>query len=172
MTITVNDVLRIQGDFFSDLHAAEIDPFHQEDALQEAQLLSVRFDAVTGLAGLLFEMRQSLQTRGVNTGVLVDRGVSELAWSGPSRSGGLSAWPIGSSVTHRRAGLVRFELGMWPAPGALLSLNALEAHFYLGNVPGLAATPPDYTEVLPSEVSGQIADWNSSFVPVGLVHAS
>lgn len=166
--IPLADVLRPHGVDLAGLPAAEADPFAQEGALQEAQLLSVRFDAVTGVAGLLFEMRPSLQVRDANTGVLVARRVRELSWSSPARSGGLSAWPVGSSTTHRRAGMVRFELDMWPAPGASLSFEASDADFFLGRVPGLTAAPPDYTEVSPKEADGRIADWNSSFVPVGL----
>jgi len=64
--------------------------------------------------------------------------------------------------------MVRFELDMWPPPGASLSFEASDAYFFLGRVPGLASAPPDYTEVSPNEADGRVADWNSSFVPVGL----
>jgi len=48
--------------------APEMDPLTEEDALQEAQLLDVRFDALSLTVGLLFELRMAQQLREANTG--------------------------------------------------------------------------------------------------------
>ena len=45
----------------------EMDPLTEVGALQEAQLLGLKFDAVSGVAGLLFELRMALQLRETNT---------------------------------------------------------------------------------------------------------
>src|SRR4051794_19506320 len=83
----------------------EMDPLTEEDALQEAQLLDVRFDALAGFVGLVFELRQALQLREANTGVLVAHGVRTLTWSGPSRDTTLTAWSVGSSVPRAKDNL-------------------------------------------------------------------
>lgn len=147
----------------------EMDPLTEDDALREAQLLDVRFDALTLTVGLLFELRMALQLREGNTGVLVARGVRGLSWSGPSRETGLTAWTVGGSVPGPDQGLFCLQLGMWPAPGAQLSLLAESAAFFAVGVPGLSEVPPDYTDLDRQQVSVEIADWNSNFEPVHAV---
>lgn len=85
----------------------EMDPLTEEDALQEAQVAGVRFDALTRVVGIIFERRQALQLREANTGVLIAHGVWELSWSGSKRDEGLSAWPIDSSVPRTTGRLFR-----------------------------------------------------------------
>lgn len=63
----------------------EMDPLTEDDALQDAQVLDVRFDALSGVVGILFELRRALQLQEANTGVLVGQRVRELRWSGPAR---------------------------------------------------------------------------------------
>lgn len=75
-----------------------MDPFTERDALQEAQLLALRFDAVTGTAALLFELRVALQMREGNTGVLAATDVRRLVWSGAERPMPFTAWTVGGSV--------------------------------------------------------------------------
>lgn len=87
----------------------EMDPLTEEDALQEAQVLDVRFDALAGVVGVLFELRQALQLQEANTGVLVAHGVRELTWSGPSRDTTLTAWSVGSSVPQAQGPAFRPE---------------------------------------------------------------
>ncbi len=76
----------------------EMDPVTREDALQEAQLLDVRLNALRLTVGLLFELRLALQLRESNTGVLVARGVCMLSWPAspgrpPRRRGPSSSIP-------------------------------------------------------------------------------
>ena len=141
----IDDLMSLDPELRRYASMPEMDPLTEEDALQEAQVADVRFDALTRVVGIIFELRQALQLREANTGVLIAHGVRELSWSGSKRDEGLSAWPIGSSVPRTTGRLFSLSLGMWPAPGAELSLTAESASFFVGDVPGLADTPPDYT---------------------------
>jgi hypothetical protein len=147
----------------------EMDPLTEEDALQEAQVLDVRFDALASVVGILFEVRQALQLQDANTGVLVANGVRELTWSGPSRDTALTAWSIGSSIPQAKDQLFRLSLVMWPHPGARLSLIAESAAFFAGNVPGLAEAPPDYTDGDRAALGHEVACWDSSFEPLSAI---
>lgn len=147
----------------------EMDPLTEADALQEAQVLDVRFEALTGVVGILFELRQALQLQEASTGVLVARGVRELAWSGPSRDTAMTAWSVGSSVPTAKDRLFGLSLVMWPHPGARLTLTAESAAFYVGEVPGLPAAPPDYTQGDLAVVAAELACWDSPFEPVSAV---
>lgn len=147
----------------------EMDPLTEEGALQEAQLLGVKFDALSGVAGLLFELRVALQLRETNTGVLIARGVRQLTWSGLSRDTPMTAWTVGGSEPQSVAGLFGLQLGMWPAPGAQLSLKAESAAFFAGDVPGLTEAPPNYSNHDRGTLGNEVADWDSSFEPVSAV---
>ena len=61
------------------LGSPEMDPLTEKDALQEARLNEVTFDAVRGRLGLLFDLRGALQLRMAYTGLLVLGGVKNLA---------------------------------------------------------------------------------------------
>lgn len=92
----------------------EMDPLTEEDALREAQLLDVPFDALRSTVGLLFELRLVLQLRQGNTGVLVAREVRELSWTAGPRSTAKTAWTVGGSVPRNTDRQFALELGMWP----------------------------------------------------------
>lgn len=145
----------------------EMDPLTEADALQEAQLLDVRFDALAGVAGLLFELRVALQLREANTGLLIVRGVHELAWSGRSRDTALTAWSVGSSRPQAMDRLFGLRLGIWP--GAQLWLTAESAAFFAGDVPGLSEAPPDYSNLDRAALGHEVAGWDSSFEPLSAV---
>jgi hypothetical protein len=147
----------------------DMDPLTENGALQETQLLDLRFDALTLTVGLLFELRTALQLRDGNTGVLVAHGVRELSWSGPRRATSLTAWTVGGSMARCDAGLLRLDLGMWPAPGAQLSLLAERAAFFSGDVPGLDTAPPNYSDVERAGIVEKVAGWDSDFHPIHAV---
>lgn len=147
----------------------EVDPLTDEDALQGAQVLDIRFDAMACVAGILFELRQALQLREANTGVLIAHGVHEIAWSGPNRDTALTAWSVGSSFPQAKGVLFGLNLVMWPHPGAQLSLTAERAAFFVGNVPGLTDAPPDYTNADRVTLGRKVAGWDSSFEPAAVV---
>ena len=147
----------------------EMDPLTEEHALQEAQLLDLRFDSLTLTVGVLFDLRMALQLREANTGVLVARGVRELSWSSPSRDTPLTAWTIDGSVPRHQDRLFGLQLGMWPAPGAEFRLLAESAFFFAGDVPGLGEAPPNYTGANRVNLSAELAGWDSQFEPVHAV---
>lgn len=148
------------------LHSPEVNPLAEEHALQEAQVLDVRFDVVTAVVGVLFELRQALQLREASAGVLVVRGVREFAWSGPDRGTELTAWSVGSSVPSTKGRLFSLSLVMWPHPGAHLVLAGESAAFFVGDVPGLQDVPPDYGLGDRRAIDSDVATWSSLFLPV------
>ncbi len=144
----------------------EMDPLTEEDALQEAQLLDVRFDALRSTVGLLFELRLALQLRQANTGVLVARGVRELSWTAGPRSTTKTAWTVGGSIPRNENRLFGIELGVWP--NAQLRLTAESASFFAGDVLGLDRIP-DYMDDDEATIRAQLASWHSEFAPVHAV---
>ncbi|MDP9903107.1 hypothetical protein [Arthrobacter bambusae] len=165
----INDLLSMDPALRRYTSIAEMDPLAEEDALQEAQVLDVRFDALAGIAGILFDLRQALQLREANTGVLVAQGVHGLTWAGPGRNTALTAWSIGSSIPRARDQLFELSLAMWPYPGARLSLIAEDAAFFVGNVPGLAEAPPDYIGRDRAALGHEVSSWDSLFEPTSAV---
>ncbi|MFN6118743.1 MAG: hypothetical protein ACK5CE_03755 [Actinomycetes bacterium] len=169
MTLTPRDLLLPSPALRALGAQPEMDPLTELDALQEAQLLDVRFDTLTLTAGLLLELRMALQLREANTGVLWVRGVRQLSWSGPSRATEMTAWSVGSSVPRAEDGVFSLTLSMWPAPGAQLTLVGESAAFFAGDVPGLNEAPPDYGALDVESVREGLASWDSEFVPVHAV---
>jgi len=167
--MTIEDLLGPSRELLAYGAQPEMDPLTERDALQEAQLLDVRFDAMRLTVALLFELRLALQLREANTGVLVARGVRELSWTAGNRSTNLTAWTVGGSVPRNENRLFGLRLGLWPAPGAQLSLTAESAAFFAGDVPGLTETPPDYGDDDETAIRAGLAGWNSQFSPVHAV---
>lgn len=165
---TIEDLLRPDSRWREYASMPEMDPLTEDDALQEAQLLDVRFDVLRSTAGLLFELRTALQLREANTGVLIARGVRTLAWSSGRRETERTAWSVGGSVVTSTDRLFGLELGLWPAPGAKLTLTAESAAFLVGDVPGLDRIP-DYLDDDELTIRAQLASWQSEFEPVSAV---
>jgi hypothetical protein len=149
-----------------------MNPLVEDDALQEAQLIDVRFDALDVTVGLLFDLRGALQLREFNTGLLIARGVRELAWSGPARGAELTAWTVGSSRPWVEVGSVGVRLSMWPAPGAQLNVAARSAEFVTGDVPDLPDAPPDLGDDDPRVIRSGFANWRSLVVPRQIVRVA
>jgi len=171
--ITVEDLLRPDGRWREFASLPEMDPLTEDGALQEAQLLDVRFDALRSTVGLLFELRTALQLREANTGVLVAHQVHELSWAAERLHYGdepppmnRMAWAVGGSIPRNENRLFGLALGMWP--GAQLMLRAESAAFFAGDVPGLDRIP-DYMDDDEVTVRSQLAGWHSEFVPVHAV---
>lgn len=169
----VEDLLRPDPELRSYGAQPEMDPLTEDDALQEAQLLDVRFDALRSTVGLLFELRTALQLREANTGVLVARRVHELSWAAERLHYGdepppmnRMAWTVGGSIPRNENRLFGLTLGLWP--GAQLTLKAESASFFAGDVPGLDRIP-DYVSDDEPTVRANLADWHSKFAPVHAV---
>jgi hypothetical protein len=148
----------------------EMDPLTEEGALQEAQLLDLRFDVLADVVGIIFELRQALQLREANTGVLVARGVRKVTWAGRGRGTALMAWPVDNSIPRAQDGVFELSLGLWGGSlGGCLELAAETAAFFVGDVPGLSEAPTDYTDHDRASIVGKIACWESLFEPIGAV---
>jgi hypothetical protein len=124
----IQDLLRRDPELHGYAALPEMDPLTEEGALQEAQLLDIRFDALRLRVGMLFELRTALQLREVNTGVLVAHGVRALSWEAEPRSTTRTAWAVGGSVPRNEGRLFGLTLGMWP--GVHLELSAESAAFF------------------------------------------
>jgi hypothetical protein len=122
----------------------EMDPLTEKDALQEARLNEVVFDAVSMRVGLLFDLRGSLQLRMAHTALLVLGGVQDLSWSSERRRTARTAWNVVGSLPVNEDGLINLKLFFFP--DAELKVVARSAAFYAGDVPGLPDTPPDFAD--------------------------
>lgn len=140
----------------------EADPLTEKDALQEARLNEVIFDAVNSRAGLLFDLRGSLQLRTAHTGLLVLGGVERLSWSSERRHTTRTAWNVVGSLPVNEDGVINLKLFFFP--DAELTVVARSAAFYAGDVPGLPDTPPDFADSDEAVAVG-MASMDSPFEP-------
>jgi hypothetical protein len=167
--IKIQDLLEPNSRWREFASQPEMDPLTEGDALQEAQLLDVRFDAVRSTVGLLFEMRTALQLREANTGVLVARGVRELSWSTGGRSpADWFAWVVAGSTVRTANRLFELQLAGL-RPDAQLGLVAESSAFFVGDVPGLGGAPPNYVQDDDQTIRAGLAGWQSQFVPAHAV---
>lgn len=164
--IAIQDLLQPDDRWREFASQPEMDPLSEDDALQEAQLLDVRFDAARTTVGLLFELRVALQLREANTGVLIARGVHGLSWTGDPQSTTRTAWAVLGSRPEAHDGLFALGLATWPE--SRLSLRAESAAFFAGDVPGLDRIP-DYVSDREATIRANLASWHSKFMPVRAV---
>jgi len=142
----------------------QFDPLRQPVVLQESQILEVLFDAVTNVAGVLLELRQSIDLDEANTGVLVCRGLDSLAWQG-STSWELTAWSIVGCEIQHMDGSICLTLSL--SPSATLKLTITRVEFYLIDVPRIGEAPPNYAKNDRAKVASYVAGWDSHFEMVG-----
>jgi hypothetical protein len=140
----------------------EVDPLTEKDALQEARLNEVIFDAVNRRAGLLFDLRGSLQLRTAHAGLLVLGSVEDLNWSSQRRRTTRTAWNVVGSLPVNEDGVINLKLFFFP--DAELIVVARSAAFYAGEVPGLPDTPPDFFDSDEAVAAG-MASMDSLFEP-------
>ena len=141
----------------------EMDPLTEKDALQEARLNELIFDAVNRRAGLLFDLRGALQLRMAHTGLLVLGDVEDLSWNSERRRPGTrTAWNVVGSLPVNEDGVINLRLFLFP--DAELTVVARSAAFYAGNVPGLPDTPPDFAGSDEAVARG-MASMDSPFEP-------
>jgi hypothetical protein len=146
------------------LEPVEMDALTETDTLIEAALLEVSVNAMSGDAWLLFDCRGAFQIPSGNTAVVVVRDVSELRWTKSPRGGwcwnAVMSWeprprPEGLAIT---AGLLA---------DADLHVVGSGGEFYVGNVPGGDAPPPDFTRATDEEIRHGLARWSSDIDVVG-----
>jgi hypothetical protein len=140
----------------------EMDPLTEKDALQEALLVEVIFDAVIMRVGLLFDLRGALQLRMADTGLLVMGGVESFSWNSDRRPTARTAWNVVGSLPVNEDGVVNLRLFFFP--DAELTVVGRSAAFYAGDVPGLPDTPPDFAGSDEAIAAG-MASMDSPFEP-------
>ncbi|WP_100350233.1 hypothetical protein [Luteimicrobium subarcticum] len=138
----------------------DVDPFVEDDVLQEAQVLDARVDAVSSIAAILLDLRTALQFEVGNFAMLVVHGVRSAEWQTEQPPKPPTAWTVVSSRTTRPSGLVHFHLGMWP--DAQWASEGASATFFVFDVPGIADTPPDYGSDGPTVVRAGLPHWSST----------
>jgi hypothetical protein len=163
--LVISDLLTQANTRATSLSAPPINALTEPDGLREAQIIAVHFDAVHSQAAVLFELRTSLQFDASNTGVLIASRVRELTWMAPARGTTRTAWTVGGTEAAVDEHEFRMGIGLWPGPGARLTLVAEHAVFVSGDVSGLPETPPNYVTASSADLLDQIAGWNSSFLP-------
>jgi hypothetical protein len=144
-------------------HAPEMDALTESDALQEAQLIDIRVNALTSTVGLLFDLRMALQLRTANTAIVVGRAVHEFSWSAERRATARTAWNV---VGSEPGWDDLFSLSLSFIPSARARLVCERAEFYVGEVAGLYPTPPDYGREDDGQIAAAVAAWTSTFEPV------
>jgi hypothetical protein len=148
--------------------AADPNPFIEPDALNETQLLEVRYDGVRSTLGILLELRVSFHS--VSTGLIVASGVTDLAWKQVDRRGMRTAWTVvGSTPARGPAGMSMALAFLFPAD---LRFTADSATFHLLRIPHLEGiAPPDYGEPDFAEVRRGLATWQTDCELVASAHS-
>lgn len=159
------------------MYAGDVDgglsPFEAAELLQEAQLVDIRLDAVTGALGAIVDLRTALTDDALgDTGLLVFWGVRGASWTAAARATDLTAWSIAGSQASVGSDGLTFSLECWPAPGASLRVKAREAAFIGGAVRGLDAAPPDYTVHTRESVTSHMATWSSELLVTSVAMSS
>lgn len=152
---------------FSAVDEPEVDALREEDALDEAGLLGVRFNAVDSCLWLLVDCRDALQFRAGYTAIVVLNSVQQFEWRCTERSprywhrlGGWKPTVNGDHLT------LEFGTG-W---GATFRATGESGGFYVGSVPGDDLAPPDLTCASDEEVRAGFAQWDSEFEVRGASH--
>ncbi|WP_106403019.1 hypothetical protein [Actinocorallia populi] len=139
----------------------ERDPLREPDVLLDAQLLDTRVETLVSRAGLLLELRTTMEFTKGDAALLVAHGVREFTWTAASRPVPPSAWTVASSVPGASDGL--FTLDLVFLPEARLRLTAERAEFYVADVPRLAPRVPDYETDDPAAIRNNLPAWTSPF---------
>jgi hypothetical protein len=141
----------------------ESDPLAEADALREAQLVDLRFDAVRRRLGLLFDLRQALGFRSGNTAVLVLYDVADFRWDSLGRTEVRTPWyVVDSRATPRQSG-TGLELSLAFVPDGQFVAAAGRGVFYVGQVPGIPEAPPDFAEDEEDLIRAGLPGWDSGF---------
>ncbi|WP_370614484.1 hypothetical protein [Mumia sp. Pv 4-285] len=142
----------------------EVDPLVDADAMEEAQLLDVRIDALRRTVGLLFELRVAMNLRHSDVAVVIAHGVRDFAFEPHRWYPKLTAWSVGIWTPSASNEYFNLEFGM--DPDADCRLVADRACFYGVEVPGLPANPPDYTTYDDDLIRSGLPSWQSQFTLV------
>lgn len=139
----------------------DCDPFTEDDALFDAQLLDCRVCPTSNRSALLFEMRTAERFPRGNASLLIVHGLQSFHWDGTSTGRPLMAYSVQEYKESVVAGgEVRLDLGFFPDGD--LTLVGVRADFYLLEVPGIPKAPPNYSERNLGQVRDGLPWWDSS----------
>lgn len=167
---SLGHVLATAGRDLVNLPAVDPNPFDAPESWQECQVLDVRIMATSGVVGVLFELRQSLQFDVGDTGLLICSDVRNVTWEAPDRDTSFTAWAVGSADIDELADSFRLTFDLWPSPGASLGVDCNSAMFVIGHAENVGMVPPDYGRAAPWEPLRGVATWDSTFLPAMLTH--
>lgn len=146
--MTIEDLL-VWADRRSLTAVPEADALAETDALLEAALLAVRFDATALSAWLLFDCRGAVHLEMGNTAVVAVHGVTGLQWRTEPRST-RTWWAVLGWRPTRATGSVSYSADL--SPGGYFQVEGTAAEFYVGNIPGGDEPPPDFTSATGEEI--------------------
>ncbi|MEU2777243.1 hypothetical protein ABZ646_31185 [Streptomyces sp. NPDC007162] len=136
------------------------DPFRDDDALFDAQLLDCRVCPTSNRAALLFEMRTAEQFLSGNGAVLIVHGLQSFHWDGSATHRPLMAFSVQEYKPSLNADCgVRLNLGFFPDGD--LSVAGDRADFYLLEVSGIPQAPPNYSQRNLGQVRDGLPWWDS-----------
>lgn len=147
-------------------HNVETVSHFADDALDESQLLAVRFDAVRGVAAVVLDLRLALNDFRGNVGLLVANEVSTIEWGRQPGVLGLRAWTVAGSRLGSTAEGWAVKLDFWPAPGANMTIVSNGVQFIEG-VASLPAMPDYVNEHVSAEVYVE-GVWSAEFQPLAV----
>jgi len=151
-------------DVGADVARPETDPFTEDDALQEAALVDVRMNALSGAVGLLFDLGGALELRLGSTGILIARGIDQLSWVQTHGREGPIWYTVVGSTSQVEGNFLTLALDL--LPDAELRIRLRSGTFYVGDVPGLSdAPPPDFTTADADTLWSSMVTWESEFEP-------
>lgn len=127
-----------------DLPRLPYDVFEVPGMLADAQLVEVRVDPGLRNAYFLFDLRQALQLRLANTGLLILLGVTSLDWVDGAQQGRRRAFAVGSATFGGADGHT-LEMRFWG--GAELKASFGGARFSCVDVEGLPEVAADFSLV-------------------------
>ncbi|MED5815264.1 hypothetical protein VST63_23130 [Mycolicibacterium sp. 050232] len=145
-------------------------PFSEDDALVEAQILEIRYDGIRSVLGVALEMRLAERITETSTALLLAHNVIHYSWNQTDRRGGRTAWTIISSSPLRTE--TGFGLELKTSPSGALSITANSASLYSVRISELEGTaPPDYGDRNYAAIRRGIANWASDVEVVGVSHS-
>ncbi len=157
------DLLRVGADS-GDWPVLSSNPLIEPALFAESQILSARVDALTGVVGLLFDLRVALGSES-NTGLLLAQGTQEFRWVGEPRDTRFTAWTVlGAQVQNEAEGVLRATFGCHPR--GELAIRAAAISYFCINAETIGGIPPDYSGD-EQEVLDALVGWRSQVHVVG-----
>lgn len=144
-------------------------PFQHTDLLVNAQVTRIVVDVMSGIVGILLEIRQTEHLRG-NTGLLRVTGVAQQNWICTASSDEFTAWSILGATVYQRAG--EFQLVAQCLPAGALRVVGSSAEFILLDAPALTSTPPDYRADPRELIRFGVASENTECGAIGVAYSA